>query len=227
VAVGSSGSTAAIIWAQGPVIPSSLSVRTGVARWCHWTGGQSSLSRQLNVWSTSLPRKLTWELAPPLPLRYYVVEWSHPITLKSTQLLTCNCQLMLTCLSVWRQWASSMCSDPEWDRCMQLWCGWCRVLGLPQGDVAGASEHYEHVTGDVRVAECFEFQVGSTAESVVETSTTLGYGYPRHTVALPTMPLSFNLQELVLDPLPAAQRRLQDWMPRCFESPQNPSRRGK
>jgi len=33
---------------------------------------------------------------------------------------------------------------------------WCWVL--PQGDVAGAGEHYEHVIGVSRVTECFEFR---------------------------------------------------------------------
>jgi len=32
--------------------------------------------------------------------------------------------------------------------------------------MADASECYEHVTGDSRVAECFEFQVGSMPGSV-------------------------------------------------------------
>jgi len=52
-----------------------------------------------------------------------------------------------------------------------------RCRKLPQNDVAGADEHYVHVTGDGRVAECFVFPVGSTAGSVVEASATLGYKY--------------------------------------------------
>jgi len=85
---------------------------------------------------------------------------------------------------------------------------WC--WRLPQGDAAGAGEHYVHVTGDGRVAECFEFQIESMAGSVVEASATLGYGYPGCTVAVPVSP-PFSTQEPVFGVLPAAQSRLQDW----------------
>jgi len=44
------------------------------------------------------------------------------------------------------------------------------------------------------------------------------------TVALPTVPLPFTVQEPVFGPLPAARSRLQDWALRRFESLQNPPR---
>jgi len=130
-----------------------------------------------------------------------------------------------------------MLSDPwldsEWDRCaeLKLWTQVWPVQGTgscPQGDVASTGERYEHVTGDGRVAKCFEFQVGSTARSIVEASANLGYGYLGCNVAVPTVPPLVSVQEPVFSLLPAAQSRyIQDWTLGRFESPWNPSRRGK
>jgi len=73
-------------------------------------------------------------------------------------------------------------ADLEWDCCaeLKLGCGWgwCLAPGVAQSNASGTDEHYKHVARDSRVAECFEFQVGSTARSIVEASTTLGYGHP-------------------------------------------------
>jgi len=65
------------------------------------------------------------------------------------------------------------------------------------------------------------------AGSVVEASTTMGYGYLGCTVAVPTVPLSFSVQEPVFGPLPAARSCLQDWVVGCFESWENPPRQGE
>jgi len=43
------GSTAATIWALGPVVPAGVSVGTGVAMWRRWTGDRPHLSRQLDI----------------------------------------------------------------------------------------------------------------------------------------------------------------------------------
>ena len=50
---------------------------------------------------------------------------------------------------------------------------WHRGLPLVSG-MAGASEHCKHVIAEGRIIKCFEFQVWSTARSVVEASATLG-----------------------------------------------------
>ena len=79
--------------------------------------------------------------------------------------------------------------------------------------VAGTVECFEHVTGDSRVAESFEFPVISTAGSVVEACTTQDYWYPRHNVASPAVPLPPSAQVSVLDMPPGTWGRRMDRLP--------------
>ena len=62
------------------------------------------------------------------------------------------------------------------------------------GDMAIASECYEHIAGDNRGVKDLEVSVGSAAGSLVRTSPLPGYGSPRHTVASPTDLLSASAQ---------------------------------
>jgi len=72
---------------------------------------------------------------------------------------------------------------------------WCQ--GLPQGDIAGASERQAYVVGDGRVAEGFVPQGGATAGSLAEVGATPGCGTLERAAAPPAVSLYARL------PMPA------------------------
>ena len=108
--------------------------------------------------------------------------------------------------------------DLEWNHCTELKLATQMqplqsTGGCPTVMWLALTSNYEHVSWDGWVTDCFEFPVGSMAESIVEASTTLGYGiygYLGCTVVPTTVPPLVSVHEPVFGPLPAAQSRLQE-----------------